>query len=176
VATELDTYLRIMLDGQPETAPTVGIRPLTADDRDRLADLFKRLSPTSVYRRFHRSFARLPGAYVDQLLALDGSANVALAATYAGDIVGVARYHQPSPADAAEVAIVVADAWQRHGIGRRLLRALAATASANGVVELCGSVQAGNHAALALAMDVFPAVEANLRFGEHLYDLRVQLA
>jgi acetyltransferase len=49
----------------------------------------------------------------------------------------------------AEVAVVVADAWQRRGIGTRLLRALAHHAS--GYEALRGLILAENRAMLALA-------------------------
>lgn len=175
VAHALDTHLRLALADEPRPLPTVQIRPLTAGDRARLVDLFARLSPTTVYRRFHQPVAGVGSAFLDRLLDLDGSAKVALAATYGDDLIGVARYHQPRPGEPAEAAVVVEDAWQRHGIGRRLLLALSAAAAGNGVAELHGSVQASNEALLRLVYDVFPDVDMNLRFGEYLYDLRVRV-
>jgi GNAT superfamily N-acetyltransferase len=67
-----------------------------------------------------------------------------------GQIVGVARYialpHDPY---AAEVAIAVADEWQRVGIGRRLMSELVGRAGAAGVTRLLAYVDADNRLVLA---------------------------
>jgi GNAT superfamily N-acetyltransferase len=173
VAQDLDASLRIALADPPIQLPVVEIRPLTPADRGRLVDLFGRLSPTSVYQRFHQPVATVRAICLDYLLAVDGVDHVALAATYGDDIIGVARYHRPSRDEPAEAAIVVEDAWQRHGIGRRLLLALNDAAAANGLTELVGVTRTSNQALLGLVYDVFPGAEANIRFGEHVYDLRV---
>jgi GNAT superfamily N-acetyltransferase len=173
VAQDLDASLRIALADPPIELPVVEIRPLTPADRGRLVDLFGRLSPASVYQRFHQPITSPRDVCLDYLLTLDGVDSVALAATYGDDVIGVARYHRPGPDEPAEAAIVVEDAWQRHGIGRRLLLALTEAAAANGLTELTGVTRTSNQALLGLVYDVFPDTEANIRFGEHVYDLRV---
>lgn len=51
---------------------------------------------------------------------------------------------EPDGARAAEVAIAVADAFQHHGIGRRLLTAGAAWARREGITRLTATMLAGN--------------------------------
>jgi acetyltransferase len=63
--------------------------------------------------------------------------------------VGVARYVMTDPST-ANVAIVVADEWQRKGIGKRLFEMLIDAARARGITRLEGEVLAENHAASAL--------------------------
>ena len=173
VARDLDTHLRFALADPPMQLPVVEIRPLTRADRGRLARLFDRLSPTTIYQRFHQPVVAPSLSLLEQLVRLDGVDSVAIAATYGDDVIGVARYHRPGPAEPPEAAIVVEDAWQRHGVGRRLLLALADAAAANGVTELTGVTRTSNHALLGLVHDVFPDAKTSLRFGEHMYDLRL---
>jgi acetyltransferase len=56
----------------------------------------------------------------------------------------VARYVLDKNGNAAEFAVVVADAWQRRGIGRRLMAKLIDTASRRGVQSLYGNILATN--------------------------------
>jgi GNAT superfamily N-acetyltransferase len=63
---------------------------------------------------------------------------------------------------AADIAVAVVDAWQRRGVGRRLLAAVAELAEEIGCTELHGSVLAENAAMRGLVRSVFP--EALARF------------
>jgi len=65
-------------------------------------------------------------------------------------LLGVARYVRDAGA-AAEFAVVVADAWQRKGIGTVLLNALRRHAHAAGIVRLHGITLATNQAMQQLA-------------------------
>jgi protein lysine acetyltransferase len=134
-------------------APAVHIRPLGAGDRDGLAALFARLSPDSRYRRFMSPKPRLSDGELTYLTDIDHVRHEALAAVDRGDesIVGVARYVQCSDlADAADVAIEVADDVQGRGIGRVLAQALVQRARENGVGVLRATVLWENRAARAL--------------------------
>jgi len=58
--------------------------------------------------------------------------------------IGVARYViDPGRAD-CEFAIVVADRWQKHGIGTRLMNTLISHIQAGGVKQISGSVIKSN--------------------------------
>ncbi len=71
---------------------------------------------------------------------LDGVSHVAYGACRHGTPIGVARYvrmrRQPR---AAEIALTVADQWQRQGVGALLLRRLATHACAHGIIILQAS-------------------------------------
>jgi acetyltransferase len=73
---------------------------------------------------------------------------MALAATtMLGDsetLIGVTRYVRDKKNDAAEFAIVVADAWQGRGIGKRLLAKLIDVARSRGLKRLYGDVLSMN--------------------------------
>jgi L-amino acid N-acyltransferase YncA len=128
----------------------VQIRPLTRDDRERLAAAYARLGEETRRRRFRSAAPRLSERDLDALTSgIDHRDHEALAAvTPDGELVGVARFvrlpHRPA---VAEVAIAVDDAWQGRGIGRRLLEALVERARAAGVSYFIAYV-AGDNAAV----------------------------
>jgi len=60
--------------------------------------------------------------------------------------IGVARYVIDPDRVNCEFAIVVADAWQKHGIGTRLMNALINHLQVSGVKQISGSVLKSNSA------------------------------
>jgi len=128
----MDSYARI--------EPPVLIRPIRADDGERLSASHARLSPESRYRRFLSAKPELTGADVRYLIEVDGIDHIALVATQpwlpGQPIVAVARcIRVPGSPDTGEVAIVVADALQRQGVGTRLVSQLAELAVAQGITR-----------------------------------------
>jgi len=126
------------------------VRPIGPDDRERLAAAFEALSERSRQRRFLVPKPRLSSAELTYLTEVDHRTHEALVAVDPATdrIVGVARY--ASAADAtgvAEVAVVVADEWQRRGIGTRLLLDLRERAVENGVARLVATTLHENRAA-----------------------------
>jgi acetyltransferase len=83
----------------------------------------------------------------------DGATGLGLVALAGGDaprIVGIAQHAMAEP-PFAELAVVVADDWQRQGLGEGLVNLLLAHASLAGVAAMHGVVMAANHPMLALA-------------------------
>ena len=110
------------------------IRMLTPDDRAALAALPTRVSPDTSYARFHGVIRALTTPTLDRLLDLEQGRHEAVIAEIHEGIVAVARYVRDAPTSAeAEVAIVVADAWQRTGIGRKLMQELMTAARQAGI-------------------------------------------
>jgi acetyltransferase len=64
-------------------------------------------------------------------------------------LIGVARYVRDKKQDSAEFAIVVADAWQGCGIGKRLLAKLIDIARRRGLKRLYGDILGTNRPMLA---------------------------
>jgi L-amino acid N-acyltransferase YncA len=130
------------------TASRVEIRPLTAADRERVADEFSHLSEQTKRRRFGGLANRLSEHDLDRLTKVDHHTHEALAAIApaTGQILGVARYIAlPNEPGAAEVAIEVDDDWQGRGIGRRLMSELVQRARAEGIARLVAYVGADNY-------------------------------
>jgi RimJ/RimL family protein N-acetyltransferase len=127
----------------------VTIRPIRADDRERLPRSHARLSEETRYRRFLSSKPSLTASDVHYLVDIDGWDHYALVATVAepeGEaIVAVARYVRlPRDSDAAEFAIVVGDAWQGQGLGTELLGRLADAAVTRGIERFYATILADN--------------------------------
>jgi RimJ/RimL family protein N-acetyltransferase len=145
-------------------AGRVGLGLLEATDALPLRRFFFRLSPETLYRRFHSPIARPEQAHPERLLDVDHHDREAVVAVLENEIVGVARYVRRPGADAAEVAVVVADAWQRQGLATRMLGALSERALCEGVRHFTLNMQSDNVAVLRLARRLYP--EATLSYSQ----------
>jgi GNAT superfamily N-acetyltransferase len=149
------------------------LRPLRADDGDRLCGLFARLSPESVYRRFLSPMPKLRPDLLARLLDVDHCSREAIAALKGDEIVAVARYTRPpGSGDVAEIALVVADEWQRRGVGRVLMRRLGRLARRRGIRAFVGTIAGENRAALLLVRSTGgPGVSARWATGEVEFEI-----
>jgi RimJ/RimL family protein N-acetyltransferase len=131
----------IVVDGARLT-----VRPIRADDKQALADLFGRLSPRSRRRRFLISKPALSPRELAYFTEVDHRRHEALVAVAADrEIVGVARYACDSGhATVADIAFVVADEWHDRGVGSALARRLVDRARGNGIVRLQATTLAEN--------------------------------
>lgn len=141
--------------------PTV--RPLTHDSGAVLDRVFAGLSPHSRYLRYHAPMPRLPGSMRAALLDLDGRHRPAFVAEVPSrdgpEPVGLARLIRTGPCT-AELALEVVDAWQRRGVGRRLLAALRAAAEERGWTTLEARVLPGNDRVARMLRAAFPGTTA----------------
>ena len=135
----------------------VATRPVQPTDDVLFRRLWPRLSPDTVYRRFHSPIHGLPADAVRRLVTVDHDRREAVAAIVGGEVVGVARYDR-SPADpsTAEFAILVEDAWQGLGLGRQLLTELVTLAAGRGVATLTATVQRDNDRVIGLIRRMLP--------------------
>jgi nucleotide-binding universal stress UspA family protein/GNAT superfamily N-acetyltransferase len=132
----------------------VRLRPIVPEDKAPLAASFERLSEQSRYRRFLTTKSKLSAAelayLVDEVDHSDHEAIVALEPA-TGSILGIARYvRSKDDPQAAEVAVTVADDWQRRGLGRALLDRLTYRARREGVRRFSALVLGENRPALGL--------------------------
>jgi GNAT superfamily N-acetyltransferase len=145
----------------------VTVRPIRPDDDVRLLRLFDRLSPETRYRRFFTPLTKLSRRTLAYLVDVDHDGREAIVAAVGDEVIGVARYdrsgHDPS---VAEVAVVVEDAWQRHGVARRLFQELGGAALRRGIVYFTADVLPSNEAPVKLARTVAPLVEASFVDGD----------
>lgn len=138
----------------------VRLRPIRPDDAGRELDFLDHLSEQSRYQRLLSPRRLLPGE-LHRLVHIDYASEMALVAAMAGPggseiIIGVARYVAlPNPSEpegrAAEFAIVVADAWQRAGLGTVLLASLMHVGAHAGLDTFTGMALAQNAGIIALA-------------------------
>ena len=142
---------------------TVLVRPILPEDKGRLMDGFRRLSPQSRYQRFMAALSTLSESqlrtftevdYVNHMawIALDPSTPERLA-------VGVARYirleRQPA---VAEVAVTVLDEYQGRGLGTFLLGLIGQTAGQHGIETFRAYAFETNSAMVRILRDLGAAV------------------
>ena len=113
-------------DGRPAL-----LRAIRADDRDRLAKAFLALGPDSVYLRYFSVKRELTPADLDRLCMPDFRERVVLVITLGTGaseaIIGSGGYVADAAADGtrvAEVAFVVNENFQGHGLATKLLAVL----------------------------------------------------
>jgi acetyltransferase len=146
VANQYPAHLVKRLTLPDGTAIT--IRPIRAEDAAIEAEFVRGLSEESRYFRFMDSVRELSADMLARFTRIDYDRHMALIATTAAGgreiQIAVARY-VVGPADTeCEFAIVVADAWQRRGVGGLLMRELMAAARLKGLTRMYGEVLAGN--------------------------------
>jgi GNAT superfamily N-acetyltransferase len=114
---------------------TAHVRAIRSDDTERLRAFHRQLSPESITFRFFRYMPELSPKDAERFTSVDYERRMALVATAgsgeAEEILGVVRYEYIRP-ETAEVAFVVEDHWQGHGIATALLHRLAAYARRRG--------------------------------------------
>lgn len=136
--------------------PTLGaepaaIRPIRPDDMRRLQAFHARLGGDTVRNRYFSAHPVLTDAEARRLTSPSPESGAALVATVGDTLVGVGRYIRLSDPSAAEVAFVVDDAHQGHGIGTTLLTTLARVGWSAGVRHFVADTLTTNRAML----DVF---------------------
>jgi acetyl coenzyme A synthetase (ADP forming)-like protein len=144
---------------------TVKVRPVRPADRDAMHAFLSGLSETSIWFRFF-AIANLDWA-TDWAMDVDSGDRYGLVAETGspGRIIAHAVYIRISP-ERAEVAFLVDDAWQAHGIATVLLAHLAENAAAQGVTTFVADVLPGNHRMIEVfrqsgfAVDVRPTRDA----------------
>lgn len=129
----------------------VEVRAQRPADREGLGNALRRMSETSIVRRFfapRHSFSEQEVAF---FINIDFDRHVALVATLPIDgqplIVGGARYIKTAP-DTAEVAFAIDDAFQHRGLGSLLMKHLVLIAQDKGLRQFVAEMLAENTAML----------------------------
>ena len=154
----------------------ITVRPIEPADRERLHRAFHRLSPESRYRRFFAPLTDLSERDLTYLTEIDHHDHEALAALDPAteEIVGVARYVRGDEPHLAEASVVVADDWQRRGVGTTLLERLAPLARAAGVSHFVALVLSENRDAIELFQHFAPTEPPRRSHSGHL-ELLIEL-
>lgn len=120
------------------------------DDHPALAALFADCSADTVRSRFFGRLDEFPRDYLDAVLAgrpERHDAVVAWRSDHRGrrQFAGLAGLAAPAPGDSrgAELAVLVADAWQRQGLGSAMVDALLLRARERGVPRVSACVLPG---------------------------------
>jgi len=164
--SKLETTLTLR-DGR-----SVRVRSIRPADASMDRAFFDGLSERSRYMRFMRHLAELTPRLVRQFTQIDDTREMALVALddASGNetIVGIARYvAEAEQGESAEFAIVIADAWQRNGLGRDLMGMLIDGARRRGLRRLVGSILAVNAPMRGLAAAMGFALHSDPDDGTH---------
>jgi acyl-CoA synthetase (NDP forming)/GNAT superfamily N-acetyltransferase len=131
---------------------TARIRPITADDAERLVSFYEQVSDESKYYRFFAPYPRLSAKDVHRFTHHDFVDRVGLAATVGGEFIATVRYDRinadglpaSAPADEAEVAFLVQDAHQGRGVASALLEHIGAVARERDIRRFAAEVLPAN--------------------------------
>ena len=133
---------------------SLSVRPVRHDDGDLEEAFVCALSLESRYQRMLSGGTKFTPEWIDSTTHIDYHRHMAFAVTTVRDgveqFVGVGRYVVDAVKSSAEVALVLADAWQGQGLGRRLLETLLEHAASAGIREALGTVLATNVAMVRL--------------------------
>jgi GNAT superfamily N-acetyltransferase len=111
------------------------VRPIRPDDVTALVQFHERLSDRSCYLRYFSLHRHLSPKEAERFTRVDYRDRLALVAEHDGRINAVGRYDRRPETAEAEVAFVVADECQHHGIGSLLLDELASAARDRGITN-----------------------------------------
>jgi RimJ/RimL family protein N-acetyltransferase len=140
-AQALDRPLRL-IDGT-----VVRARPIRWDDDERLRAFHASLSPQSIVFRFFSVVPQLSPEAAQHFTHVDYEHRMAPVATTgrgeAEQIIAVVRYDRTA-AELAEIAFVVRDHYQAHGVATELLHRLAPYAKARGITMFFAITLHGN--------------------------------
>jgi acetyltransferase len=130
----------------------VVIRAARGGDEPLIQSFIAALSLASRYQRFFLALHELSAPALEHLVHGDAHSEAALLAlAEQGEVVGLVQYVGSETLERAEVAVVVADAWRRVGLGAQLLMHLERVATAAGVEHVEADILRDNVAAIELA-------------------------
>jgi acetyltransferase len=150
----------------PARGPVVTLRPIRPEDAAIEQAFVQRLSPESRHFRFMNMMRELTPLMLARFTQIDYDREMAFVATLDEDgaerEVGVVRYITNPDGESCEFALVVADEWQRRGLGRRMMTLLIDVARTRGLREMVGHVLADNRPMLALCQSLgFESAESS---------------
>ncbi len=141
--------VHLIQEWQLNDGTTVNIRPIRPEDADMEQEFVKSMSDESRYYRFMDTIRELTQTMLVRFTQIDYDREMALVATITDDTgketqIGVSRYVLNPDGESVEFALAVGDAWQKCGVGRKLMTALIDCARQKGYRAVVGDVLASN--------------------------------
>ena len=125
-------------------APALTVRTVTPADRAAVHGFLAGLSLDSAYRRFFTGLGSPSSKLVGHLVEVDHDRREAVLAGWGDQVVGLADCTRLDDGVTVELGVVVADRWQRRGLGPRLARTVLELAIARGARTVRMHALAGN--------------------------------
>jgi GNAT superfamily N-acetyltransferase len=135
------------------TGATLHMRPIRPDDADQLVHFHLNLSSGSIYRRYFSFHPELSENEVEHLTTVDYVDRLAFIVEDGDQLVAVGRYDRIPDTSEAEVAFLVTDRYQHHGLGLLLLKHLADAAFPIGITTFTAETQVNNRSMLGVFND-----------------------
>ena len=134
--------------------PAFSLRPIAPGDRADLASFYASLSPESREARFHGAAPTIGASTATFFCGSDHVRREGIVAEATGpdgqsEIVGHLLL-EPAGPGTVEMAVAVADAWQRRGVGRAMLLEAISWAQRHGIERLTASMRLTNMAVMGL--------------------------
>jgi len=137
-----------------EDGMLINFRTMHPTDEKHMRDLFYSLSKQTIHYRFMSNITRIPQKEVMNFLYTDYRSDMAIVGTlreaHGEEIIAIGRYYLNPRTNRAEVAFIVRDQWQNHGIGTFLLKYLVTIARRNGIAGFTAEVLVDNRPMMAV--------------------------
>src|ERR1039458_6834888 len=150
-------------------------RPIHPTDEPRMRDLFYKLSAATIYYRFMSHSKRVSRQQIQDFVYIGHRNDVTIVGTlpeaYGEEIIAVGSYYLDSKTNLAEVAFVVSDQWQNHGIGTFLLKHLMRVARRNGIRGFTAEVLTENKAMQAVINKSNYKIQSKLNGNVYSYEM-----
>ena len=147
-----------------ELMPELVVRPIEPTDAAELIRAHDALSDETRRRRFFSPHPHLTETEAAFFTGVDHVDREAFVVLFEDAIIAVGRYDRIRP-DTAEVAFVVGDAWQAHGIATMLLDRLATRALEVGITRFEADTFGENQAMLAVFRHWTPERKVTIESG-----------
>jgi GNAT superfamily N-acetyltransferase len=136
----------------------VDFRTAGPGDAEKIRDFINGLTVRTQFLRFFASVAP-PSSGLLRALSGDGGSTEVVLAVRRGEVIGHCMAADRMAADGtmtSDIGLVIADDWQRHGLGTAMLRMVAARAAARGTGMLVMDVLPGNEPILRVLAHWWP--------------------
>ena len=149
----------------------VTFRDLCPSDWEKIITFHSTLSDDTLYRRWFGVKRYMSAEEAKHLANVSYDSREAVGAFVDDALVGVARYTPLSDfSTGAEFAIVLTDAWQNQGVGKRLMRELLRRAARNGIAKVHAETLTENRAVRLLNLSVGLILTSREQYGSEVIE------
>lgn len=151
------------------------VRPVKPTDEEMLSDMFYDLSDQTIINRFFSMLKSMPHRKLQEFCCIDYNTEMSLVVVAGSPpkekIVGIGSYHLNPATQRAEVAFLVADAWQGRGIGTFLMQMLVKIAKSRNIKGFTAEVLRDNVAMIALMHKSGVPPKSTLAGGSYIFTM-----
>jgi len=153
------------------------LRPIKPPDEPALSEMLYSLSEASVQKRYMTRTKAFPHRDIQQLTNIDYRNDLAIVGVVPGvsgdEIVAIGQYFLDPKTQAAEVAFLVQDEWQKKGLGTLLLDYITKVARQRGVKRFYAKVLPNNKPMLTIFYN--SGYKVNTEFDGEVYNVTYDL-